>query len=232
MSLLSAIELLDEIPDVIALGGWWKRFWLGNPHVGAGYHGAHAVQQSTMRLGGKEVTLFSSSHIRSHIMMAVGLAPSDDAPLKAVLVWEGDEGTFYLLNDKWEILREIPAMTVPGGRYAMLFGIADPTFAEDEDIPRLDDAGKLMALAAFGDRDNIDPEVVETVDRLLSPDPNVYPAKKSAFRDSPIYNAGVTAQQTKDAAALLSDRIFEIFAEVAQRELPPACRSTSPEAAD
>ena len=220
MSLLSAIDLLERVPDVIALSGWWKHNWLGQRDVGAGYPGAHRVLESSIRLAGQDVTVFSSTHIRSHIMMAVGMAPPDDARLRAVLVWEGLEGSFYLLDENLQILREIPVMTVPGGRYAFLFAIADPTFPDEERIPRLDDSGKLMALAAYGDPADVDPDVAATVDQVLSPDPLVFPAKKSAFSKSPLYNAGVTAQQTKDAAALLSNRIFESFAKVAIEALP------------
>lgn len=59
-----------------------------------------------------------------------------------------------------------------------------------------------------------------TVDRILALD-TVYPAPKHAFRGSPLYNAGVEAEATKAAAALLTDRIFAMFATVARQQLPP-----------
>ena len=46
------------------------------------------------------------------------------------------------------------------------------------------------------------------------------PAPKAEFRDSPVYNAGVEAEETKIAAALLTKRIFDLFAAAAQERLP------------
>jgi hydroxymethyl cephem carbamoyltransferase len=48
----------------------------------------------------------------------------------------------------------------------------------------------------------------------------VNPAPKADFADTVLYNAGVESEVTKTAAALLSKRIFEIFAQAALRELP------------
>jgi hydroxymethyl cephem carbamoyltransferase len=76
-----------------------------------------------------------------------------------------------------------------------------------------------MALAAYGKAAWTDAGMTATVDRILALD-TVYPAPKHAFRGSPLYNAGVEAEATK-AAALLTDRIFAMFATVARQQLPP-----------
>jgi hydroxymethyl cephem carbamoyltransferase len=217
MTILSAIERMGEVPDVISLGGWYKPDFLGRSSIGAGYSGAQAVTERSIAFGGKTLKLFSSSHVRSHIWMGAGMAPRDEAPLRAVLVWEGVEGTFYLLDEQWKIVREIPAMTWPGDRYAFLFAIADPTFPDARPNPRLDDSGKLMALAAFGDPADAGADVVEVVDRLLA---EPYPAPKANFRDLVVYNAGVEAEVTKVAAALITERIFGVFSRIALEQIP------------
>src|SRR6185436_11061962 len=119
----------------------------------------------------------------------------------------------------WSVKRRIPVMTQPGARFAFLFALADPTFPDSGLNPRAEDAGKLMALAAYGDPASADPAVAETVDRILKV-PSVMPAPKLAFLDSPLHNHGVESQATKDAAALLTRRIFEVFSTAAQEHLP------------
>jgi hydroxymethyl cephem carbamoyltransferase len=150
-------------------------------------------------------------------MGAAGMAPPDDAPLRAVLVWEGGEGGFFLLDEHWEVVREVPVLQKPGSRYSLLFAIADPS-QFDFSPGSGDDSGKLMALAAYGDPSDPDPRVARVVDRLLRPDE--YKLWKGRFADAPFYNAGVEADITKHAAALLQHRMFDLFSDVAQREIP------------
>lgn len=82
--MLAVAERLDRIPDVVALGGW-ARPRGGGPigPIGAGYSGENAVQQGRMRFFGTEVDYFTSSHERSHLMMALGMAPPGDHDLTA-----------------------------------------------------------------------------------------------------------------------------------------------------
>lgn len=219
MTVLDAIERIGDQPDVIALSGLIKGYpGLGEPRIGAGYSGATALLQRGGAVGGIPVNRFSSSHIRSHIFTAAGLAPSDDAEAYAVLVWEGAAGSFFVLDAKWNVVRQVPVMNLPGHRYALMFAIANPGYPDDLREPYNDDSGKLMALAAYGDTAAADSHVVELVDRLLLP---VVEEPKGAFRDSPLYNAGVTAEPVTIAAALLSERIFQAFADAAMEELPP-----------
>jgi hydroxymethyl cephem carbamoyltransferase len=218
-TILQALEQLDRIPDLVVLGGWWKHRFLGQPEVAAGYLDPHRHEQRSMNFCGKQVALFESSHERSHVMMAIGMAPRDSARERAVLVWEGVVGSLYLVDERWDITSVIPVMDQPGHRYAAVFALADPSFPDEPRVPRMDDAGKLMALAAFGDAANADDGVVETVERLLTA-PSLWPLPKHRYRDSALYNVGVEAQATKDAAALITDRIFEVFAKAAAEHLP------------
>ena len=190
-----ALEHIDAMPDVIALGGWLKP--AGAP-LGAGYGARTSRSQRPVRMLGKEATFFTSSHERSHIMMAVGMAPRDEPPLRAVLVWEGAVGGFYLLDERWEVVPRDPgAVGSPGARYAFLFALADPTFPDRRPLAAARGRGKLMALAAFGDPARCRPEIVETVDGS-SPSRRLVRLPKREFRDSPLYNAGVECRGTQD----------------------------------
>ncbi len=218
LSIFNAIEYMGEAPDVVALSGWHRPRIAAVPaDIGAGYRGGPA-QTRTVKALGKELTLFSSTHERSHIMSAIGMAPRDEARERVVLIWEGLLGGFYLLDERLEVTREVHVLQQPGPRYAFLYALADPTFP-NVSPPRLEDPGKLMALAAFGDPEAVDPRVADTVEHLATA-PHVGARLKEQLRDSPLYNAGLEAEQTKHAAALLTKRIFETFAEVAKREFP------------
>lgn len=213
-------ERVGELPDVVALGGWRTQGSSGQKELGAGYHGvADPIRRST-RFFGKDVEYFSSSHVRSHIWMAAGMAPpGTGSATQAVLVWEGVTGAFYLLDDDSRITRSVSVMTQPGARFAFLFTLADPTFPDTGAVPDLDVSGKLMSLAAYGDRRDADGDVKAAVDRILDVD-TIYPAPKAELRDTPVYNAGVTSEATQAAAAVLTDRIFAEFQRVAHDSLP------------
>jgi hydroxymethyl cephem carbamoyltransferase len=217
-TLLAAAQRLDRLPDVVALGGWAKRRNIGQ--IGAGYSGEHAVQQGTMRFFGKDVAYFSSSHERSHLMMALGMADREEEhDLLTVLVWEGITGAFYVVDRQWRILRTEHVLDCPGERYAFLFSLADPTFPDRGSDSRPDGAGKLMALAAYGDPKDADADITAAVDRILAIQV-LNPAPKADFADTVLHNAGVQAPAVKTAAALLTERIFDMFAEVAVERLP------------
>ena len=223
ITLATALEVakqVDALPDVIAVGGWHGEGARPERALGAGYHGLNEPAREAARFFGKPVELISSSHERSHLMMALGMAPESDHGEQAVLIWEGQTGEFLTVDRRLKVTRRVTVLTEPGGRYAALFALADPTFPDRGALPRLNDAGKLMALAAYGDPNSDDPALVELVDRLLKTD-TFYPVPKEAFKDSAIYNIGVEATATKDAAALLSRRMFELFAEAAVASIPP-----------
>lgn len=216
-TLLSAGEELDRVPDIMALGGWQA----GHKPIAAGYHGTEAPSRRRTRFLGRDIEEFSSSHVRSHIMMAAGMAPRLERPQpQAVLVWEGVTGAFYILGADHRIERHIPVLDQPGARYAFLFALADTTFPDEGAVPDLGDSGKLMALAAYGSAGAADASTAATVEAVLQT-PTIYPAPKWAFADSPVYNAGVRSEAAKNAATLLSDRIFDRFLAAAKEELAP-----------
>jgi hydroxymethyl cephem carbamoyltransferase len=79
-----------------------------------------------------------------------------------------------------------------------------------------------MALSAYADASDATPEVVDCVDRILTPrSRRISTGTKWQFTDSPLFNAGVEHELTKAAAALLGDRIFEMFAAAARESIPP-----------
>src|SRR5919109_5314837 len=103
MSTMAAIERLGEVPDAVAVAGTFRESWWyqgRNFNVGAGYLGANVVSQREGTFFGKQMPLIETSHIRSHIIGAAGMAPEDHADQRAVLIWEGHEGSFYLLDDR------------------------------------------------------------------------------------------------------------------------------------
>ncbi|MEU7056922.1 3'-hydroxymethylcephem-O-carbamoyltransferase [Streptomyces sp. NPDC046197] len=218
-TILDIAERLDAVPDVVALGGWSDLRPHRIAYTGAGYEGTHEPTVTTSRFFGKEVRFFTSTHERSHIYMALGMGPRHAGPVRTVLVWEGDVGAFYLVGSDQRIIRTIPVMTAPGARYSFLFGLADPAFPDSGAKPRLNDAGKLMALAAFGNAEDAGPDIRHVVERILKQD-SLYPAPKDEYRDSVLYNAGVESVECKTAAALLTERLFQTFAQVAREQTP------------
>jgi hydroxymethyl cephem carbamoyltransferase len=211
-----AAAALTGPPDVVAIGGWHHRGPFGPRPIAAGYFGLGVIQFATTFFGAP-VRYFSSSHERSHVMMAVGLAPPADR--HAVLVWEGDIGCFYLTDRVGTVLERIPVMSEPGARYALVYALADPRFPDGGMFPRLEDAGKLMALSAFARAKDADADIVKAVDAILSV-PTCYPVPKAAFRWSQLYNVGVEAAVTKAAGALMTERIFTLFERAATERLP------------
>ena len=60
------------------------------------------------------------------------------------------------------------------------------------------------------------------VERVLTmPKREIWPADKHKFKGTPIYNAGVEADATKNAAALLSARLFKMFSAAALDRTSP-----------
>ena len=218
---------VGSLPDVVAVGGWQSKLagrreaFKVRSIFGAGYFGEHAVESKDSSFSASACATWPPSHEHLHrVSAAIGLAPRGSHQLQAVLVWEGITGTFYLVDADYQVVRTIPVLSQPGGRFAALFSICDPTFPAIGGFVRLGDAGKLMALAAFADPGKSQaPEATNVVDRIMSA-PDVFPVPKSEFADSPLYDCGVESNLCKTAAAALTGRIFRVFAEAAQREIP------------
>lgn len=213
---IEAMQLAPALPDVLAIGGWHKHIPGLQADVGAGYHGIELGKISDGKIFGGPIKIFSSTHERSHIMMAAGMHPQ--APLERciVLVWEGTFGAFYEWSSYGRKIRRHTVMSDPGAKYGALFALADPTFSISARYPRLGDAGKLMALAAYGDGKRADLATQETVDAILNI-PEVYPFHKSDYRESPLYNIGLGDTRFRHGAAYITDQIFLRFFTAARR---------------
>jgi hydroxymethyl cephem carbamoyltransferase len=216
---LRAMEMAPKEPDVVAIGGWHKYLPGYASKLEVGYFGLAPGTVSEGRFFGKLIPFFSSSHERSHIFMATGMVPN--APLEecVVLVWEGVIGALYHWQDYGATITKRHVLTQPEARYAALFGLADSTLPDAGADPRLEDAGKLMALTAYADDLPLDQDAVRTLEALLTWE-TLYPFEKGMLRDSPLYNCGLDSPLLFRAAQHLTNRIFEIFFKVASNEMP------------
>ena len=211
--LFKAMSMLGSTPDVVAVSGWHR--WVGDRRsdIGAGYFGVSRGTVGPGRMLGHDVLHFTSSHERSHVMSALGLYAGPVPDELAALVWEGRIGSFYVVREGGLDMKRIPVMDHPGGRYSSLMALADPAFPDLAD-PRHDYAGKLMALAAYGDVEDATREDRGVVDRLLRLD-RLFPFDKGQFRGTHLYSCGVEDPRFRAAAKVLSNRVFEEFARAA-----------------
>jgi len=216
--LLDALGLVDEIPDVVCVGGWWPReARRRGPSSYVGYRGVD-VSEITIekrRLLGHTIHHFSSSHERSHILCAYGMSALPKGTPCYALVWEGAIGAFYEIDAEANIKLLSNVMNQPGNRYSSIYGLADPTFPKNAPFSRLSDAGKLMALASFSKRDVATAEEEELISFLLG-SPDVRLDMYDKLTESPYYNVGVENPDFRDFAGIYSDRIFSAFYDFAR----------------
>jgi len=212
---------LDEIPDVICTGGWWPRDHYEYLHgTQVQYRGVSksAVIVDKRRFLGKPVHYFSSSHERSHLLCAFGMSNLPKGTPCYALVWEGEIGAFYEIDSALNITLLADVLNQVGNRYALLYGLADPTFPKDGPYPRVEDAGKLMALASFSNRCTPPADETKLLDFLLEP-----PYRKlSEYQDlekSRYYNVGVEDTAFCNFAGIYSDKIFDVFYQFAKANM-------------
>lgn len=221
--LLNALGDIDEIPDVICAGGWWPRNhleYLRGSDVHVGYRGLlkNDVIVGQRRFLGKQVHYFSSSHERSHLLCAFGMSNVPKGTPCYALVWEGSIGAFYEIDSELNITLVADVLNQAGFRYGMLYGLADPAFPKDRVYPRIEDAGKLMALASFSNRST--PSVQER--KLLTFLLDGPFRKLSAYKDlehAPHFNVGVGDPEFRNFARIYSDAIFDRFYQFAKGNL-------------
>lgn len=214
---------LDEIPDVVCTGGWWPRDAFELVRGSNAYVGYRGVSKSGViverrRLLGRPVHYFSSSHERSHILCAFGMSGLPKGTPCYALVWEGEIGAFYEIDSELNITLVADVMNQPGNRYALLYGLADPTFPKNAPFSRFADAGKLMALASFSKRSAPSGEEEKLLDVLLK---SAY-LGESPYRDlehAPYYNVGVEDPEFRNFAGIFSDKIFDVFYQCAKLNL-------------
>ncbi|MDD5216843.1 MAG: carbamoyltransferase C-terminal domain-containing protein [Candidatus Omnitrophica bacterium] len=214
---------LDEIPDVICIGGWWPRDhyeYLHGAHVHVGYRGVTKsdVIVDKRRLLGKPVHYFSSSHERSHLLCAFGMSSLPKDTSCYALVWEGAIGSFYEIDSDLNIKLLADVLNEPGNRYTSIYGLADPTFPKNAPFSRFSDSGKLMALASFSNRSTPSAEEKKLIDFLLG-SPHVQLSLYKDLEHSRYYNVGVDDPEFRNFAGIFSNKIFDIFYQFAKTNM-------------
>jgi hydroxymethyl cephem carbamoyltransferase len=233
--LLQALENLDSFPDVVAISGWSKviyeeapsasRFPSVKRHVSSLEGGYFADERSivdrTINIMGRPVRYFSSSHEKSHIYCAYGLSGVREGSPCYVLVWEGSIGAFYHIDEKLQVTHLGSPLTCPGLRYQFLYGLADPGYLPGRGDSRFEDAGKLMAIAAFGEPAPITAEEDSIIKHLLSTD-NVFGRDaKRELSGTRYHDIGVEHGDFARLARHYSDAIFSTFHRYAVSNLKP-----------
>jgi len=218
---VKAAKYLAKVPDVVAIGGWAS----GIPSttsrmVETGYFGESntAITSSKQKFMGKEVNFFSSSHERSHLLCSYGLSPFEQGQPCYALVWEGIFGAFYKIDEKLNISKVGEPLEGPGTKYQFLYSLADPSFSDDG-FSRMEDAGKLMALASYGTPIAADQQEADLIEDIFSRKEIFITTKKRDLRNSPYYNIGVESQKFKQMAKVFSDGLYNRFFEFAERNL-------------
>lgn len=218
--MLTGLAQLPVVPDIMCEGGWIKsgdceRFF----DTLTGYHGweASTVYRAQVNCLGKRVEHFSSSHERSHLMCVYGMSPFPQGQPCYVLVCEGAFGAFYFIDEQVRIHKLDAVVDEPGQKYTAGFIIADEK-AQDSIPYGLQAAGKVMALAAYGDPQCTDKHVQELHDEIMRNYRWPHP-RKDTFRWSPLYNGGIRSQVYKDLARKVSDTLFSRFFQYAEQKL-------------
>lgn len=228
VQLLDAAQLLGAVPDVFAVSGWLKwndptRVPPGflNDVVGTGYngHGPGSAVHRALTLFGKDVRYFADSHERSHIWCSYGLSPFEQGRPCYVLVYEGGLGDFYLVDEKLRIHHLKKVLTRPGFRYAFLYALADPACRLPKGQRRMEDAGKLMALCAYGESGEMTAEEKELADFLLNPRQTLVDVGKDDLKHSKYYDIGLRHPDFTRLAKRYSDAIFDRFHSFAKAHL-------------
>jgi len=214
---IEACAAVDRTPDAVAVSGWTEGSSESAPLVGGGYWGVEKPRVTSSVFFGKDIRLVTDSHERSHIMCAYGMSPFPQGQPCYVLVWEGHIGSFYFIDAHINIKKLCQILPYPGIRYAFAYGVADPTFNVRGGHVRLSDAGKLMALAAFGERIDSHSSEFGFISALLSDQLTLASLDKQRFSECRYFNIGVESREFKDLARTLSDCIFDLFRERVRR---------------
>lgn len=219
--MVRAAGMLDRAPDVVALGGWVKGFHSVEPPSRTGYFGVgpKAISDEAGRFFGRDVRIFSSTHERSHIYTAYGMAPPAPGQPYYSLVWEGNIGSFYRLDERGTVTHLKHVMADPGNKYAYLFALADPKFPAGTGLFRYNDAGKQMALTGFAEKGPLTKAEQETIEFILKQDGIILGLSKDEMSWSHIYNSGVESQAYRNIAAKHSQTIFDRFFDYAEKNL-------------
>ncbi|WP_245303337.1 carbamoyltransferase C-terminal domain-containing protein, partial [Mesorhizobium loti] len=218
-TVLDAAGRLDAIPDVVAVGGWERAGFRRHVSDAADYCGIAAGSEivGEKTIFGRRVHFYSSTHERSHLWCSYGMSPFPTGMPCYVLTWEGLLGDFYEIDECLQVVHLGKVMAGPGEKYSFLYALADPKFTLPQERFRYEDAGKLMALCAYGEAGSPDRDEQALIDFLLPSDPNrLY---NEDLRSSPYSNIGVTHQKFTNLARRFSDAIFDSFHTFAKKNL-------------
>ena len=216
---------LNEVPDVLCRSGWWHSdVHLSEQQFYAEYHGTSKKdiivgQQCFL---GKAVKYFSSSHERSHLLCAYGMSNLPKGTPCYALLWEGVIGSFYKIDTSLNIVKLADVMPEPGHRYALLYGLADPTFDKSvTEFSRFSDAGKLMALASFSQRSKPTHEEEIIIEFLMQDCLHLKPKECEVLRHMRLFNVGLEDQEFRNFAGIFSNNIFDRFYQYAKLNMEP-----------
>jgi len=215
---------LNDAPDVLCRSGWWPSDpHVPGRHVVAGYRGVRKsdVVVGKGRLLGRTIEHFSSSHERSHLLCAFGMSSLPKGTPCYALLWEGVIGAFYKIDSDLNVEKLADVMPEPGHRYALLYGLADPTFDKSvAEYSRLSDAGKLMALASFSTRSRPTDDEERIISFLMQDCTHLKPRELEALRHYRHYDIGLDDPEFRNFAGIFSSRIFDRFCGFAESNLP------------
>jgi len=217
------LEELAEVPEVLCRSGWWPSDTMLTEQTSlAGYYGVSNdhVFRGKKRLLGKTVEYFSSSHERSHLLCAFGMSNIPMGVPCYALLWEGVIGAFYEVDSELNFKKLADVLPEPGHRYALLYGLADPTFDKStSEYSRFSDAGKLMALASFGTRSETLDSEEEIIDFLMQDCAHLKAQECELLKHCPYYNVGLDNAEFRNFAGIVSDRIFDRFYRFAESNM-------------
>lgn len=216
-ALLKVSYMIKKPVGIVAQSGWSRGLNSVNDTIGAGYSGLRKIIHQERSIFGHDVTYFSSSHERSHLLCGYGLSPFPQGQPCYALLWEGYFGAFYRIDEKVNITKLGSALENPGDRFAFLYALADPTFNLGAGQIRLSDAGKLMALAAYGENGDLDQDARHIIATLLDKNIDFRKLHKHRFRNSAYYNIGLSNPRFASLAYQLSNAIFNLFRDFAEQ---------------
>lgn len=219
--LLSAIERVSRVPDVIVDSGWSKSFPIV-PELskyGAGYAGVSGLDHraTVRRFFGKEIQYYSCTHERAHIMCSYALSPPEFSLPCAVLVWEGTLGDFYVLNEDLSISHVGTVREHIGNIYLLPFWIANTARPNHFSLGI---AGKAMALAAYGADRAPTASERQFVDFLLDRF-DWHQVDQTDFSGAPCYRTGIRSPELAHIMNLLTAEVFERFHNFARVRIEP-----------
>ena len=216
-----ALEMIDDMPDAIAMSGWVKGFHSVSAPTEGQYFGIDPANRviETRTMMGRDMTYFASSHERSHIFCSFALSPFRQSEPFYALTWEGNIGAFYRVDAQMNIVKIGDVMEDPGNKYAYLYALADPKFPDGTGFFRFEDAGKLMALCSYGTPGEMTSEERFVIDKVLAQKSILLTLDKAEFRHNKFYNIGVEHPEFKSLARKHSDAIFETFHAFAREHL-------------